>query len=74
MPDIAARLRLFADGYGLRDPRALLPARQRYRLLAAGRVKDAPVTAAEAADALVHHAGELRWLHSVAPHLERELA
>jgi aminoglycoside phosphotransferase (APT) family kinase protein len=72
--DIAARLRLFADAYGMSDRRALLPALQRCRLLAAERVTFAPVTAAEAADALDHHATELRWLHSVLPQLDDELA
>ncbi|GAA3455400.1 aminoglycoside phosphotransferase family protein [Dactylosporangium matsuzakiense] len=63
LPDIGARLRLFTDAYGLRDRRAIGPALQRSRLLAAERVKHAPVDAAQAAEALEHRARELRWLH-----------
>jgi aminoglycoside phosphotransferase (APT) family kinase protein len=74
VPDIAARLRLFADAYGMSDRRAILPALQRSRLLSAERVKYAPVTAAEAADALEHDAHELRWLHSIISHLDGALA
>ncbi len=64
VPDIAARLRLFVDAYGLDDRRALGPALRVCRLRAAERVRHAPVNAAEAADALELHARELRWLHS----------
>lgn len=71
IPDIAARLRLFVDTYGLSDWRIILPALQRCRLLAAERIKYAPVNSAEAADALEHHARELRWLHLAIPYLER---
>jgi hypothetical protein len=56
------------------DRRVILPALQRCLLLAAERVKYAPVTAVEAADALEYHAHELRWLHSINSHLDRELA
>ena len=73
VPDIAARLRQFVDAHGLRSRRTVVPALQRCRLLAAERVKYAPVTAAEAADALEHHARELRWLQSAIPGLERQL-
>ncbi|MFG1609675.1 phosphotransferase [Actinoplanes sp. NPDC049265] len=64
LPDIVERLRIFAGAYGLADWRTIQPALQRCRLLAAERVKYAPVNAAEAAEALEHHARELRWLHS----------
>ena len=73
-PDIAARLRLFVDAYGMTDRRAILPALQRCLLLAAEGVKYAPVTAAEAADALEYHAHELRWLHTIMSHLDDQLA
>ena len=73
VPDISTRLRLFLDGYGLPDGRAILPALQRCRLLAAERIKHAPVTSAQAAEALEHHARELRWLHSVLPGLTSAL-
>jgi hypothetical protein len=43
---------------------------QRCRLLAAERIKYAPVTPAEAAESLEHHARELRWLHHAMPHLD----
>jgi aminoglycoside phosphotransferase (APT) family kinase protein len=69
VPDISVRLRLFLHAYGLSDPGAVLPALQRCRLLAAERIKYAPVRPAEAAEALEHHARELRWLHDVMPHL-----
>jgi hypothetical protein len=62
------------DAYGLGDRRTILPALQRCLLLAAERVTYAPVSAAEAADALEYHAHELRWLHSIIPHLDGELA
>jgi len=71
IPDITARLRLFAEAYGLSDWLTILPALQRCRLLAAERIKYAPVNPAEAADALEHHARELRWLHSFLAHLDR---
>jgi aminoglycoside phosphotransferase (APT) family kinase protein len=74
VPDLAARLRLFVDAYGPANRRAILPALQRCRLASAERVKYAPVTAAEAADALEHHASELRWLHSIISYLDRGLA
>jgi len=69
VPDISARLRLFLHTYGLSDHRAVLPALQRCRLLVAERIKYAPVNPAEAAEALEHHARELRWLHHVMPDL-----
>jgi aminoglycoside phosphotransferase (APT) family kinase protein len=74
VPDIANRLRLFVDAYGMGSRQAIVPALQQCRLLAAERVKYAPVTAAEAADALEHHARELRWLQSIIPDLDRALA
>jgi aminoglycoside phosphotransferase (APT) family kinase protein len=61
-PDVSARLRLFLDAYGLRDRRGFGGALQRCRLLAAERIKYAPVAPAEAAEALEVHARELRWL------------
>jgi len=74
VPDIAVRLRLFVDAYGMTDPLAIVPALQRSQLLAAERVKYAPVSAAEAADAVEYHARELRWLHSIISHLDARLA
>ena len=74
VPDIGARLRVFVDAYRPSNRRAVLPALQRWLLHAAERVKYAHVTAAEAADALEYHAQELRWLHSITSHLDRELA
>jgi aminoglycoside phosphotransferase (APT) family kinase protein len=74
VPDVANRLRLFVDAYGMGGRQAIVPALQQCRLLAAERVKYAPVTAAEAADALEHHARELRWLQSIIPELDRALA
>ncbi|GLY94687.1 phosphotransferase [Actinoplanes sp. NBRC 103695] len=62
-----------AATHTLSSRRAVLPALQRCRLLAAERVKFAPVSAAEAAEALEHHARELRWLQSVLPDLARAL-
>jgi hypothetical protein len=74
VPNIGARLRLFLDAYGVPNRRSVLPALQGCLLLAAERVKYAPVAAAEAAEALEFHAQELRWLHSNLSHLDRELA
>jgi aminoglycoside phosphotransferase (APT) family kinase protein len=74
VPDIGIRLRLFVDAYGVTNPPAILPALQRCQLLATERIKYAPVSAAEAADALEHQAHELRWLHSINAHLEAALA
>ncbi|MCU7724984.1 phosphotransferase [Actinoplanes sp. KI2] len=71
IPDIVERLRLFVDAYGLSDWRTVLPALQRCRLLAAERIKYAPVSPAGAADGLEHHARELRWLHSFLARLDR---
>lgn len=73
VPDVPARLRLFVDAYGLGDRRTILAALHHCKLLAAERIKYYPVTAAEAADALEHHARELRWLHAMAPELESAL-
>ncbi|GLW29368.1 hypothetical protein [Actinoplanes regularis] len=72
IPDLAARLRTFVDAYGLSDWRPILPALHRCRLLAAERIKYAPVSPAEAADALEHHARELRWLHAFIANLDRQ--
>lgn len=69
VPDVSPRLRLFLSAYGLSNPRSILPVLQRCRLLAAERIKYAPVTPGEAAEALEHHARELRWLHHAMPHL-----
>ena len=61
------------DAYGMTDRRVILPALQRCLMLATERVKYAPLTAAEAADALEYNARELRWLHSIVPELDRGL-
>ena len=73
VPDLSARLRVFVDAYGMTDRRVILPALQRCLMLATERVKYAPLTAAEAADALEYNARELRWLHSIVPELDRGL-
>lgn len=73
VPDVSARLRLFVDAYGMTDRRTIVPALQHCLLHATERVKYAPLTAAEAADALEYHARELRWLHSIVPQLDRGL-
>jgi hypothetical protein len=62
LPDLPSRLRRFVDAYGLADRGAIMPALQRAKLLAAGRVKDAPIGPADAAVSLDYHAGQLRWL------------
>ncbi|SBT68416.1 Phosphotransferase enzyme family protein [Micromonospora sediminicola] len=71
VPDIAARLWLFVGAYGPVDRSVMVAALQQSRLLAAERIKHAPVDAAEAAEALEHVSRELRWLHSVRSHLSR---
>jgi hypothetical protein len=55
------------------DRRTIVPALQRCLLHATDRVKYAPLTAAETADALDYHARELRWLHSIVTDLDRAL-
>ncbi|WP_203929950.1 phosphotransferase [Virgisporangium ochraceum] len=74
VPDIAVRLRLFTDAYGIDDRRTVVPALQRSRLLTADRIKYAPLTPAEAAENLEFRAQELRWLHSMVPLFDSELA
>jgi hypothetical protein len=73
IPHVPSRLRLFVDAYGVSNRRAILLALHRCKLLAAERIKYWPVAAAEAADALECHVRELRWLHTIAPELDRTL-
>jgi hypothetical protein len=73
VPDIAVRLRRFADAYGLADRRALVPALWRCRLADAARIAHHPVGPAGAAAGLEFLAGELRWLAEVTPRLDRAL-
>ena len=73
LPDLAARLRLFLDGYGLANRQQILPALQRARLIAAERIKHWPIGAADAADGLELIATDLRWLGSVSTDLARAL-
>lgn len=67
---LVRRLHEAARGYR----RAILPALRQCPTIAAERVRHAPVNAAEAAETLEYHARDLRWLHSVTPDLDRELA
>ncbi|OIJ87634.1 hypothetical protein BIV25_38820 [Streptomyces sp. MUSC 14] len=73
VPDVPARLRLFVDAYGLGDRHTILPALHRCKLLAVERINYHPINIAGAADALEHHARELRWLHAAAPAIGRAL-
>lgn len=74
IPDLPSRLRLFVDAYGLPDGPAILPALQRSILTSAERIATWPLSPADAATSLEYLAGELRWLHTVAPALERALS
>lgn len=73
LPDLPARLRLFVDAYGLPDRRAILPALQRSMLPTVERITTCLLSPAETADSLEYLAQELRWLHTMAPALERAL-
>jgi hypothetical protein len=73
VPDLAARLRMFLDAYGLADRKSILPALQRSTLISAGQVKDYPIGPADAAATLEYKARELRWLESVSADLARAL-
>jgi aminoglycoside phosphotransferase (APT) family kinase protein len=73
VPDLPRRLGLFVDAYGLPDRRAVLPALRRSVLAGAERIATWPLSPAETAASLEYLAGELRWLHTVAPALERAL-
>lgn len=73
VPDIAERLRLFVDAYGLPDRRAMLPALQRAKLNEAARVGFAPLGPADAAASLEYYAKQLRWLDGIAATLASRL-
>lgn len=73
LPDLPARLRLFVDAYGLADRASIIPALLRDPLTTAERVKYWPIDAAGAANSLEFIAGELRWIHRLAPDLARAL-
>lgn len=73
LPDLPARLRLFVDAYGLADRASIIPAIQRSPLRTAEHVKYWPIGAFDAANALEFLAGELRWIHLLAPDLARAL-
>jgi Phosphotransferase enzyme family len=69
VPDVSTRLRLFLDTYGLADRHLIVPALQRAKLLAAERVKYAPIGPADAAMSLEYYAGQLRWLQDISDDL-----
>jgi Ser/Thr protein kinase RdoA (MazF antagonist) len=73
VPDIAARLRIFVDAYGLADRRSILPALTADRLDVAAQIVIWNIGPVGAADKLEFTAGELRWLDSVLPDLARAL-
>jgi aminoglycoside phosphotransferase (APT) family kinase protein len=72
-PELATRLRLFVDAYGLTDRRAILPALQRAKLTEAERVKYAPIGPADAATSLEYFARQLRWLETISEDLAATL-
>ncbi|MFI6072445.1 phosphotransferase [Actinoplanes sp. NPDC051343] len=74
VPVEGARLRLFADAYGLADRRRILPALTAATLATTENIRSWPLDAAGLAGALEFVAGELRWLHGVLPSLERALS
>jgi hypothetical protein len=73
LPDLPRRLRLFLDAYGLTRRSEILPALQRAVLRSAEVVQHAPVSPAEAAEALRYRAAELEWLADHQASLGREL-
>jgi Ser/Thr protein kinase RdoA (MazF antagonist) len=73
VPDLGARLRVFADAYGLEDRRALMPALVRAKLREAGQVEGSGLGARDSAVSLEFYAAELRWLETRRDELERAL-
>lgn len=75
LPDIAERLRLFVDAYGLdaKERRALPGALRDAFLASTENIRCWRLDAAGSADALEFVAGELRWLHTILPVVERAL-
>jgi hypothetical protein len=61
LPDLAARLRMFVEAYGLADRKTIVPALERSRTGASGR----PANAVDAAS--------LQWLHGESTKLARAL-
>jgi hypothetical protein len=74
VPDLGARLRVFADAYGLEDRSGLVPALVRAKLREAGRVEGWGLGARDSAVSLEFFAAELRWLETRTEQFERALA
>jgi aminoglycoside phosphotransferase (APT) family kinase protein len=73
LPDIAQRLRLFVDSYGVTDRTAILPALVKSMLGAAAQVRHWQLGATDSAVALEFIANELRWLGANSARIERAL-
>lgn len=73
LPDLASRLRLLVDAYGLSDRRTILPALRRAKLEQAAQVAHWPIGAADSAVSLEYFADELRLLEELLPRFERAL-
>jgi hypothetical protein len=73
VPDLGARLRVFADAYGLEERSGLVPALVRFKLQEAGRVEGWGLGARDSAVSLEFYATELRWLATRREQLERAL-
>ena len=74
LPDLAERLRVFADAYGELDRSKLVPALIQAKLLQASRIRYWGLGAKDSAVALEFYAKELRWLDQHAERMERALA
>ncbi|ONI77477.1 hypothetical protein BWI15_02900 [Kribbella sp. ALI-6-A] len=74
LPDLGARLRLFADAYGLEDRRGLVPALVQAKLRQAGQVSRWGLGARDSAVSLEFFADELRWLATRTDDFERALS
>ncbi|MGS2648289.1 phosphotransferase [Streptosporangium sp. LJ11] len=73
LPDLASRLRILVDAYGLTDRLAILPALRRTKLEQAGQVADWPIGPADSAVSLEFFAAELRLLEELLPEFQRAL-
>jgi Ser/Thr protein kinase RdoA (MazF antagonist) len=73
LPDIAERLRLFLDSYGVADRAAILPALQEALMLQADRVRYWGLRPTDTAVSLEFYARKLRWLGANSERLARAL-
>lgn len=73
LPDIAERLRVFVDAYGVLDRAAVLPALQQAVMVRVDRVQYWELGPTDTAVAVEFYAAQLRWLGSNSERLARAL-